>query len=201
MHGVEILHQHAWGGDLKPRFCHITPVLSDLHWLPVHHRISFKIATVTYRVLQFQQPTYLASLIPRYYRREPSTLLHLCQYVFPHVKPTWQPPNPFHLLLRVSGMHCRIICRPSQLFLFSEELSNIIYSCLLTLTVVQNLVWSTSSMYLTSWYTANYCHRTARKYHAAHLIAFHLSTYDELKWLPKHDEALQGVKITIFCVT
>ena len=37
----------------KPRFCHITPVLSDLHWLPVRHRISFKIATVTYRVLQF----------------------------------------------------------------------------------------------------------------------------------------------------
>ena len=48
------------------RFCHITPVLSDLHWLPVCHRISFKIATVTYRVLQFQQPSYLASLIPRY---------------------------------------------------------------------------------------------------------------------------------------
>ena len=47
-------------------FCHITPVLSDLHWLPVRHRISFKIATVTYRVLQFQQPSYLASLIPRY---------------------------------------------------------------------------------------------------------------------------------------
>ena len=50
----------------KPRFCHITPVLSDLHWLPVRHRISFKIATVTYRVLQFQQPSYLASLIPKY---------------------------------------------------------------------------------------------------------------------------------------
>ena len=32
----------------KPRFCHITPVLSDLHWLPVRHRISFKIATVTF---------------------------------------------------------------------------------------------------------------------------------------------------------
>ena len=50
----------------KPRFCHITPVLSDLHWLAVRHRISFKVATVTYRVLQFQQPSYLASLIPRY---------------------------------------------------------------------------------------------------------------------------------------
>ena len=32
----------------KPRFRHITPVLSDLHWLPVRHRISFEIATVTY---------------------------------------------------------------------------------------------------------------------------------------------------------
>ena len=35
----------------KPRFCDITPVLSDLHWLPVRQRISFKIATVTFRVL------------------------------------------------------------------------------------------------------------------------------------------------------
>ena len=39
-------------------------------------------------------------------------------------------------------MHCRIICRPPQLFLFLEELSNIICSCLPTLTVLQNLVWS-----------------------------------------------------------
>ena len=30
----------------KSRFCHITPVLSELHWLPVRHRINFKIATV-----------------------------------------------------------------------------------------------------------------------------------------------------------
>ena len=41
----------------KPRFCHITPVLSDMHWLPVRHRISFKIATVTFIVLQSQQPS------------------------------------------------------------------------------------------------------------------------------------------------
>ena len=50
----------------KPRFCHITLVLSDLHWLPVRHKISFKIATIIFRVPQFQQPTYLASLIPKY---------------------------------------------------------------------------------------------------------------------------------------
>ena len=50
----------AWLVAQKPRFCHITPVLPDLHWLPVRHRISFKIATVTFRVLQFQQPSYLS---------------------------------------------------------------------------------------------------------------------------------------------
>ena len=50
----------------KSCFCHITPVLSDLHWLPVRHTINFKIATITFKVLQFQQPSYLAALIPRY---------------------------------------------------------------------------------------------------------------------------------------
>ena len=48
------------------RFCRITSVLSDLHCLPVRHRIDFKIATITFKVLQFQQPSYLAALIPRY---------------------------------------------------------------------------------------------------------------------------------------
>ena len=50
----------------KPRFCRITPVLSDLHWLLVRHRINFKIATITFKVLQFQQPSNLASLVPKY---------------------------------------------------------------------------------------------------------------------------------------
>ena len=49
----------------KSRFCHITPILSDLYWLPVRHRINFNIATITFKVLQFQQPSYLAALIPR----------------------------------------------------------------------------------------------------------------------------------------
>ena len=56
----------AWVVTEKSRFCHITPVLSELHWLPVCQRINFKIATITFKVLQFQQPSYLAALIPRY---------------------------------------------------------------------------------------------------------------------------------------
>ena len=33
------------------------------------------------------------------YQREHSDLLRLCQYVFLHLNPSWQPPNRFHLLL------------------------------------------------------------------------------------------------------
>ena len=75
-------------------------------------------------------------------RREHSALLRLSQYAFLHVKPPWQLPNHFHLLLQVFGIHCQTICLPFQLFLFLEELSNITYSSSLTLTVVQNLARS-----------------------------------------------------------
>ena len=62
----------------KSRFDHITPVVSELRWLPVRHRINFKIAAITHTVLQTQQPSYLAALIPRYTHvrslRSPSSL-------------------------------------------------------------------------------------------------------------------------------
>ena len=51
-------------------------------------------------------------------RREHSALLRLSQYAFLHVKPPWQLPNHFHLLLQVFGIHCQTICLPFQLFLF-----------------------------------------------------------------------------------
>ena len=56
---ARVVAQKSW-------FCRITPILSDLHRLPVRHRVSFKIATIAFKVLQFQQSSYLASLIPRY---------------------------------------------------------------------------------------------------------------------------------------
>ena len=50
----------------KPRYCRITPVLIDMHWLPVRQRIDFKIATTAFKVLHYQQPSYLAEILPRY---------------------------------------------------------------------------------------------------------------------------------------
>ena len=36
---------------------HITPVLKNLHWLPIKSRITFKILLLTYKILNGQSPT------------------------------------------------------------------------------------------------------------------------------------------------
>ena len=48
------------------KFDHIAPALKELHWLPVKHRVTFKIATLTFKTLKFGQPTYLRDLINTY---------------------------------------------------------------------------------------------------------------------------------------
>ena len=45
------------------RYCHITPLLIKLHWLPVQSRIVFKILLLTFKILHGTAPTYLDSLI------------------------------------------------------------------------------------------------------------------------------------------
>ena len=48
------------------RRLHITPVLKDLHWLPVHRRIQFKILSHTYRAMHHQFPVCLSDLLSVY---------------------------------------------------------------------------------------------------------------------------------------
>nr|XP_033957654.1 uncharacterized protein LOC117460383 [Pseudochaenichthys georgianus] len=45
---------------------HITPVLAALHWLPIEHRIEFKILLLAYKALNGQAPSYLKELIIPY---------------------------------------------------------------------------------------------------------------------------------------
>jgi len=39
---------------------HITPILRQLHWLPVRRRVGFKMASLVYQVLSSKIPGYLA---------------------------------------------------------------------------------------------------------------------------------------------
>ena len=45
---------------------HITPILLNLHWLPVNYRIIFKILLITYKALNDLAPTYVRDLLTPY---------------------------------------------------------------------------------------------------------------------------------------
>jgi hypothetical protein len=48
------------------RFDHITPVLKELHWLPIKKRIEYKVLLHTYRALNNLAPQYLTDLLEIY---------------------------------------------------------------------------------------------------------------------------------------
>ena len=49
----------------QPKFCHITLVLSQFHWLPIKYRIEFKILLTTFKAIHGMAPDYICKLISR----------------------------------------------------------------------------------------------------------------------------------------
>jgi hypothetical protein len=45
------------------KFDHITPVLKNLHWLPIKSRIKFKLCTIVFKTLANNEPFYLRDLL------------------------------------------------------------------------------------------------------------------------------------------
>ena len=54
---------------LTPKHEHISPVLQELHWLPVEQRIIFKILLMTFKCLNGIAPLYLSDLVTRHIPR------------------------------------------------------------------------------------------------------------------------------------
>ena len=48
------------------KFCHITPALKSLHWLPIRQRIRFKTATLIYKFLHTGKPAYFGPHLTSY---------------------------------------------------------------------------------------------------------------------------------------
>ena len=46
-----------------PRICRITPILKDLHWLPIKYRLEFQIVLLTFKCLYGLASQYLVDLI------------------------------------------------------------------------------------------------------------------------------------------
>ena len=51
-------------------------LLQQLHWLPIKHRINFKIANITFRTLHSSQPVYLRSLLHGHHSTRSLRLSH-----------------------------------------------------------------------------------------------------------------------------
>ena len=52
--------------SLTSKYFHITPVLQDLHWLPISYRIQYKLALFIFQILHNNAPKYLINLIHPY---------------------------------------------------------------------------------------------------------------------------------------
>ena len=46
-----------------PRFSHITPLMYELHWLPLKQRIHFKILLFAFKAIHGIAPTYIQNLV------------------------------------------------------------------------------------------------------------------------------------------
>ena len=61
---VQNVAAHLISGRRK--YDHITPVLKELHWLPVVKRIQFKVVTTVFKAMHDTAPAYLQELIVPY---------------------------------------------------------------------------------------------------------------------------------------
>ena len=50
----------------RNKYDHITPILKELHWIPVQQRIIFKILLITYKALNDLAPIYISNLLNKY---------------------------------------------------------------------------------------------------------------------------------------
>ena len=70
------------------RHSHITPVLKELHWLPVQCRIEYKILVHTYGALHERAPSYVNDMLVRYRPARPLRSQDSIRVVMPRIKTT-----------------------------------------------------------------------------------------------------------------
>ena len=90
-----------------PRFCHVTPLLLHLHWLPICYHVKFKILLLIFKCLCGLAPNYLIELISiKKQSRYSLSKTSLCYSSYRVLRPV-QPLAIVHSsqLRLISGMH------------------------------------------------------------------------------------------------
>ena len=62
------------------KYDHITPILEQLHWLPVKQRIQYKILLLTWKIVHKMAPVYMEELLNLYIPQR--SLRSSCQGLF-----------------------------------------------------------------------------------------------------------------------
>lgn len=65
---------------------HVTPVLHDLHWLPIKMRVHFKVLLYTYKGLNDHAPSYICDMIEIYKPGKPLRSGSQCMLVVPKIR-------------------------------------------------------------------------------------------------------------------
>ena len=120
--------------SLSPKTTHITPVLYELHWLPIHERIEYKILLTVYKCLHQIAPAYLSELItvydpPRTLRSSSSLTLNTIRTNTSFGSRAFSSCAPVHwnslpLSLR-SARTCDIFKSHLKTFLFGRAFQNV----------------------------------------------------------------------------
>ncbi len=81
---------------------HICPVLSTLHWLPIKHRVGFKILLITFKALNGLAPQYLSELLSHYSPPRPLHSKNSGHLIIPRIsKSTAGCRSFFYLALKI----------------------------------------------------------------------------------------------------
>jgi len=85
---------------------HITPVMIQLHWLPVEHRATYTVLFYTFKALNGLAPPYISNLIEQYW---PTRSLRSASQSLRRVPPSrtsgWQHRHCGMHCLKISGIH------------------------------------------------------------------------------------------------
>ena len=106
------MHNKAvWIVTQERKFCNITPILKDLHWLPVAARIDFKVRLQVYKCLHGTAPEYLSSKLQKYACPMPNMTWDrqwtLSNWISLRLSWINLDTEPFQWLDLASGMSCR----------------------------------------------------------------------------------------------
>ena len=117
---------------------HVTPILRELHWLPIEHRIQYKILLMAYKALHNKAPTYLKDLIQvsskdRTLRSNDQLLL-----VVPKCRLSTYGGRYFPTLLPIFGTNCLKLAEKLRLSTHSKHLLR--HSSLKELLICDNLL-------------------------------------------------------------